>query len=63
MSTLYRLSLIHIYVYKRQGLKKAAIYMTGQCTGCHPDRFFSHRKEQGFTGRMMSVIGMARAGS
>jgi YfiH family protein len=45
------------------GLKKAAIYMTGQCTGCHPDRFFSHRMEQGFTGRMMSVIGIARAGS
>jgi polyphenol oxidase len=41
------------------GLKKQAIFMTGQCTGCHTDRFFSHRTERGFTGRMMSVIGIA----
>jgi len=41
------------------GLGKSAIFLTGQCTGCHTDRFFSHRIEQGFTGRMMSVIGVA----
>jgi polyphenol oxidase len=41
------------------GLKKKSIFLTGQCTGCHTDRFFSHRKEQGFTGRLMSVIGIA----
>jgi hypothetical protein len=45
------------------GLKKGAIALTGQCTGCHTDRFFSHRIERGFTGRMMSVIGIARADS
>jgi len=44
------------------GLKKGAIFLTGQCTGCHTDRFFSHRTERGFTGRMMSVIGVARPG-
>jgi polyphenol oxidase len=44
------------------GLKKAAIFMAGQCTGCRTDRFFSHRVERGFTGRMMSVIGIARHG-
>ena len=43
------------------GLKKSAIFMTGQCTGCHTDRFFSHRIERGFTGRMMSAIGIAEA--
>jgi polyphenol oxidase len=42
------------------GLKKTAIFLTGQCTGCRTDRFFSHRTERGFTGRMMSVIGIAR---
>jgi YfiH family protein len=42
------------------GLKKSAIFLTGQCTGCHTDRFFSHRTERGFTGRMMSVIGVAK---
>jgi hypothetical protein len=45
------------------GLKNAAIFMTAQCTGCQTDRFFSHRVERGFTGRLMSVIGIARAGS
>jgi YfiH family protein len=43
------------------GLKKSAIAMTGECTGCHTDRFFSHRIERGFTGRLMSVIGVAAA--
>jgi hypothetical protein len=43
------------------GLRKGAIFLTGQCTGCHTDRFFSHRTERGFTGRMMSVIGVAQA--
>jgi purine-nucleoside/S-methyl-5'-thioadenosine phosphorylase / adenosine deaminase len=42
------------------GLRKGAIFVTGQCTGCHTDRFFSHRIERGFTGRMMSVIGVAQ---
>jgi polyphenol oxidase len=41
------------------GLKKGAISLTGECTGCHTDRFFSHRAERGFTGRMMSVVGVA----
>jgi YfiH family protein len=45
------------------GLKKTAIAMTGQCTGCHTDLFFSHRIERGFTGRLMSVIGVAAAKS
>ena len=43
------------------GLSKSAIAMTGQCTGCHTDVFFSHRMERGFTGRLMSVIGVATA--
>jgi YfiH family protein len=43
------------------GLKKGSIFVTGQCTGCNTDRFFSHRIERGFTGRMMSVIGVAPA--
>jgi polyphenol oxidase len=40
------------------GLQPASVHLVGQCTGCHTDRFFSHRTEQGFTGRMMSVIGI-----
>jgi YfiH family protein len=45
------------------GLKKGSVFVTGQCTGCNTDRFFSHRIEQGFTGRMMSVIGILPAKS
>ena len=41
------------------GLKKGSIFVTGLCTGCNTERFFSHRIEKGFTGRMMSVIGIA----
>lgn len=40
------------------GLQSSAVHVVNQCTGCHTDRFFSHRTEQGFTGRMMSVIGI-----
>lgn len=41
------------------GLKPAAIHSLGNCTACNTKRFFSYRAEQGFTGRMMSVIGVA----
>jgi YfiH family protein len=40
------------------GLKPEAISVIGECTSCHPERYFSHRAERGFTGRMLSVIGV-----
>ncbi len=40
------------------GVKAEAIRVVGGCTSCHRDLFFSHRGSQGFTGRMMSVIGI-----
>lgn len=40
------------------GLRSQVIFVQGECTGCHTDRYFSHRAEKGFTGRMMSVIGI-----
>ncbi|MCU1286179.1 MAG: hypothetical protein JWO13_2529 [Acidobacteriales bacterium] len=40
------------------GLKPKNIWSAGACTSCNTDRFFSYRKEAGFTGRMMSVIGL-----
>jgi polyphenol oxidase len=40
------------------GVKAAAISLTGGCTNCHTDLFFSHRASQGHAGRMMSVIGI-----
>ncbi len=40
------------------GVAQAKIHALGVCTACHPAQFFSHRGEQGFTGRMMSVVGI-----
>jgi YfiH family protein len=40
------------------GLDDAAVSMTGMCTSCRTDRFFSHRAERGRTGRMMAVVGV-----
>ena len=44
------------------GLEPAAITLIGECTACTRlpggrRKYFSHRAEQGFTGRMLSLIG------
>lgn len=38
------------------GLRKANIWASEMCTSCRTDLFFSHRKERGVTGRMMTAI-------
>ena len=43
------------------GLDPDEVHVPGECTGCYPDRFFSHRTSGGRTGRMMSVIGISPA--
>lgn len=40
------------------GLENRNIFVSGECTSCRSDRYFSHRAEDGFTGRMLSVIGI-----
>jgi YfiH family protein len=40
------------------GLAPDSITMTGLCTNCRRDRFFSHRAERGVTGRMMTIAGI-----
>jgi polyphenol oxidase len=42
------------------GLNDESIYVSGECTSCAPDRFFSYRASHGFTGRMLSVIGVQK---
>ena len=39
------------------GLRAEAIAVIGDCTRCQNNRYFSYRAEQGFTGRLLSVIG------
>jgi YfiH family protein len=41
------------------GLKADRIWTSDLCTSCNTDKLFSHRKEDGFTGRQMAVIGIA----
>ena len=42
------------------GVLAKNIWSADLCTGCNPTRLFSHRKEDGFTGRMMAVIGIKK---
>ena len=41
------------------GLIEENIEMSNICTACEVNRFFSYRKEQGCTGRFMSMIGVS----
>lgn len=40
------------------GVDPAAISVLHDCTSCRSDHYFSYRAEHGFTGRMLSVIGI-----
>jgi copper oxidase (laccase) domain-containing protein len=56
----YMLDLPYINKYQLLGcgLKEEHIEMSGVCTACEADKYFSYRKEQGCSGRFMSMIGM-----
>lgn len=40
------------------GLSTQKIHLLNRCTACDSKRFFSHRAERGYTGRMVSAIGI-----
>lgn len=42
---------------EKAGVPPQNILMTGYCSSCHHDHFFSHRRDHGKTGRMLSFIG------
>ncbi|MOA02188.1 Laccase domain protein [compost metagenome] len=44
----------------KAGILPIRIELTKWCTGCRRDLFFSHRKENGTTGRMASWIGIRK---
>jgi len=52
------LVLANIYQLCDAGLSRGRIYAEFPCTSCHPELFFSHRRDAGRTGRMMGVIGI-----
>ncbi len=42
------------------GMKARHLWVSPHCTACRTDLFFSHRAEQGRTGRMMGLIGITQ---
>jgi len=56
----YMLDLPYINKYQllECGLKEEHIEMSDVCTACEVEHYFSYRKEQGCSGRFMSMIGM-----
>jgi YfiH family protein len=43
---------------KNAGISESRIECSSYCTGCRTDKFYSHRKENGKTGRMLGFIGL-----
>ena len=41
---------------EKAGLKPGSIEIAQQCTCCHPELFFSHRRDGGVTGRQLGFI-------
>jgi len=56
----YMLDLPYINRYQllKAGLSEENIEMSGVCTACEAESFFSYRKEQKCSGRFMSLIGI-----
>ena len=44
------------YLLERAGITSDNIGLSDICTACHPEDFFSYRREAGITGRMAAVI-------
>ncbi|KAA0548016.1 peptidoglycan editing factor PgeF [Bacillus sp. BGMRC 2118] len=55
----YRLNLaiLNKLILIRAGVKSENISISSYCTSCEENLFFSHRRDKGKTGRMMSFIG------
>lgn len=55
----YQLDLkqLNMLLLEKSGVFKSHIEISTYCTSCHDDLFFSHRRDKGRTGRMMSFIG------
>jgi YfiH family protein len=49
---------VNHYQLLKAGLHEENIELSGVCTACEVDSFFSYRKEQGCSGRFMSLIGI-----
>lgn len=55
----YQLDLkqLNMILLEKAGIPKSHIEISTYCTSCHNELFFSHRRDKGHTGRLMSFIG------
>ncbi|MBI1956515.1 MAG: peptidoglycan editing factor PgeF [Acidobacteria bacterium] len=54
------LVLANVHQLREAGVPAQQIYSESPCTSCHPELFFSHRRDNGRTGRMMGVVGIRK---
>ncbi|WEG11652.1 peptidoglycan editing factor PgeF [Pullulanibacillus sp. KACC 23026] len=54
------LQLTNLRILEKYGVPESNIHTTTYCTSCRTDLFYSHRKEEGKTGRMLGFIGIKR---
>lgn len=47
-------------ILEREGLKPLSILTSGLCTSCHPQLFFSHRRDGAVRGQMAAIIGLKK---
>ena len=59
-STVLYLDLVMANIRQLQeaGIAARNIWSGAPCTSCHPELFFSHRRDAGRTGRMMGMVGI-----
>jgi len=59
----HRLDLVaaNRFVLESAGVRPERIWSAGLCTHCETDRFFSHRRDAGVTGRHWALIGVPSA--
>lgn len=56
--TTWDLASTNIAILAGMGVKPENIGNCGLCTSCHPELFYSYRRDGGITGRMGAVIGL-----
>lgn len=59
----YQLDLreVNKFLLLKAGVPEKNIFITGYCSSCNDAEFFSHRRDKGKTGRMLSFIGWKEA--
>jgi polyphenol oxidase len=51
------LKMLNSLLLKKAGVLSSNIFTSGYCSSCDDQQFYSHRRDEGKTGRMMSFIG------